>query len=207
MIVKSIEKLSGKNVKVTMEDGISFPLYAGEIKRYSIGEEKHISDDLYEHIMEEIVYKRGRERAMYMLQCSDKTERQLRDKLAAGGYPEKIIEKIINFLKKYGYIDDYGYAVSFIKARKETMSTKMIKYKLMSRGIDKGIIENAFMEVSDMETGSEESIIMEIIRKKKFDYNNSGAKEKNRIIFYLLRKGFNYDDIMESIKKSSKNQW
>lgn len=205
MLVKYIEKLDNKKFKVTMEDGNSFPLYKSEIKKYSIETDADMEDETYDYIIKELLYKRGRERALYILKSSDKTEKQLRDKLAVGGYPSAVIDRIIEFLKKYGYVDDYGYTVSFVKTYAESMSIKMIKYKLMQKGIGRDMIDCAFDECISSDDYSQEKLILEIIRKRNFDYESSDIKEKNKMISHLMRKGFKYDDIVEGIKKSYKN--
>jgi regulatory protein len=48
----------------------------------------------------------------------DQTERELKNKLREAGYPECIIDKTLDYVKSYGYINDSRYAANFIRARK-----------------------------------------------------------------------------------------
>lgn len=205
--VQSIESINKKKAVVTLEDGSSFPMYMGEIRRYGITEGESIETSVYREIMSEILIKRARERAMYILKGADKTEKQLRDKLAAGRYPAPVIDSVIEFLKKYDYINDYDYAMNYIRIYSQTQSIRMIKLKLSGRGIDRDTLEEAVEEYAEQFGYNSEQLIMDIIRKKHFDCSKPDLREKNRMISHLLRKGFKYDEIIECIKKINKKDW
>ena len=113
--VLSVVLLNKKKFKVLLEgtSNVTIALYPSELRRYNIQEGNFLSKEQYKSI-EDILYKRGKERALYYLKNSDKTSYQMRNKLREGFYPENIIEKIIDFLSKYGYIDDLQYAIRYI---------------------------------------------------------------------------------------------
>lgn len=51
-------------------------------------------------ILKEVLFKRARERVLFLLKSSDKTEQELRRKLKDGGYPKEAADYAIDFLKK-----------------------------------------------------------------------------------------------------------
>lgn len=205
MLIECIENLDKKKVLVRLEDGSFFPLYKGDIRKYAIEEAKDIDEEAYNYIMSELVYKRGRERALYILKSSDKTEKQLRDKLTGGNYPPVIIDRIVGFLKGYGYIDDYSYALSYVKAYAGVQSMNMMKSKLALKGIDKNTLNSVIDEYMENNEYDADKLIYDILRKKRFNYDSADIKEKNKIISHLMRKGFKYDNIIECIKNFNKN--
>ena len=71
----------------------------------------------------------------------------------------------------------------------------MIKLKLKEKGIDRELIEAHF----NKNTSDEIDKITKIVEKKKFSFDLS-IDEQNKIKVYLLRKGFNKNDIEKAIR-------
>lgn len=202
MIVKYIEPIDKKRVKVTMEDGCVFPLYKGDIRKHCIEEDNDVPEEKYFYILKDIVEKRGKDRALYLLQSSDKTEKQLRDKLSGGYYPPEIINNIIEFLKGYNYIDDCNFAKNYIDIYLKNNSVFLVKNKLLLKGINKEIIDLAIDEYLEKTQYNPEDLIRRLLEQKHYKFENADFKEKNKIISFLLRKGFNYDEIMGVLKEN-----
>lgn len=205
MLVEKIENIDKRRFLIKFSDESFFPLYKSDIRKYGIEEGSEITTEIYKYIMSELVYKRGKERALYILGSSDKTEKQLRDKLAGGYYPPAVIDGIIDFLKLYGYLDDYEYALNYIKTYTQSQSIRAVKMKLAMKGMDKSIIDNAIEEYLESNEYDSKKLIYDILRKKRFNSDNPDIKERNSIISHLLRKGFKYDEIFECIKNFNKN--
>ena len=51
---------------------------------------------------------------MSLLKDRDYTRKKLFEKLKANGYPDECIEKAVQYVSSYGYIDDKRYAVNYI---------------------------------------------------------------------------------------------
>lgn len=178
MYVTHIEEADKRKAVVYVDEGESFPLYKGEIKRYGIGEMKELSDEDYRHILKDILIKRAKERAMHILQGADRTEKQIREKLEKGRYPSAVIDEVIRFLLKYEYINDYDYSVSYIKTYSKNQSERLMRERLRQKGVDRDIIATA-MEDTMKEVGYDsQSIIIDILRKKKYNNDTADIKEK-----------------------------
>ncbi len=201
MYVTYIEEADKRKAIVYVDGGESFPLYKGEIKRYGIREQNELSDDEYGHIIRDILIKRAKERAMHILQGADKTERQIREKLERGRYPSLVIDEVIKFLLKYEYINDYDYSVSYIKTYSKSQSERLMREKLLQRGVDRDIIVTAMEDAMKEADYDCQSIITDILRRKKYNNDTADIKEKNRMVSHLLRKGFMYEDILASMRE------
>ena len=59
--------------------------------------------------------KAAREKAVYYLQFSGKTECELRKKLADKEFSPASVDYAIDFVKQYGYLDDEDYARRFLE--------------------------------------------------------------------------------------------
>lgn len=200
MIVENIEHIDSKKVKVIFEDGTYIPLYKGELRKYNIETGCELDESVVTHLLE-VLYKRAKERALYILERSDKTKKQLTDKLAGGCYPPAIIDKVTAFLEGYGYIDDESLAKNYIKMYSDTKSLKVIEIKLMQKGIERSIIKNALEEFETENCYNPMPLIEDIVKRKRFDYINADYKERNKIVSHLLRKGFKYEDVIEVLKR------
>lgn len=196
-IVEEIHPYNSKKAKVKLDSGFTFALYKGEIRKYKIKEGQSISDEIYHQIVDDILNKRARERALYLLKDSSKTKRQIIDKLKKDYYPENIIERTIAFLERYNYINDYDFAVNYIEKSIASKSILRIKNDLYIKGISKFKVEEAFMQLNICE---DESIIR-FIEKKIHRYNLEDPKDKLKFYGLLQRNGYRYDTINKVLSR------
>lgn len=194
MYVTDIVRLDKKKSKIVCDEAV-FALYLGEIRRLGIEVGTCISEELYSEIFDEILYKRARERALHLIEVMDRTEYQIRQKLSEGYYPADIIERVIAFLFKYGYIDDIQYAKKYMEYSINSKSKRRISDDLLRKGIKREIINTVLVSNESYEKEQ----IIKILEKKKYNEVSNNFKEKNRVIAYLLRHGYEYDLILESI--------
>ena len=198
MLVTRIESVTKTKFKVYIEEQFAFVLYKGELSRYKIVEGVWLSQETIDCIKTEVLLKRAKLRALHLLNAMDRTEEQLRIKLRQNLYPEDVIEKAIQYVKAFGYVEDQGYAQRFIRNRQNAKSKKELYIALMQKGVAREEIEAA-MEAC-YEEADETEAIRRILEKKRFSPEESTDVEKKKIFDYLLRKGFRSDDIRQVIQ-------
>lgn len=109
---------------------------------------------------------------------------------------ENLLDDIIEYLKDAKYIDDTEYikkTVNNIMILKN-LSIKELKYKLYAKGLDKDLIDDYIYENQDKLIEYEIKSALNIIAKKKTDLEESEIKN------YLLKKGYNQDNINEAFE-------
>lgn len=205
MTVSKIEPLSKSRYKVFIEGQFAFTLYKGELSRYHIAKDNRIDEEVYD-ILRKLVIKRAKLRAMHLLSDMGRTESQLRTKLKQGGYPDEAVEEAIRYVKSFGYINDAEYVRSFIDSRKEKKSKKEIYAALKQKGVDSDIIEQVFEE---MDYGEEDSrqAIEALMRKRNYNPDSADLKEKQKLMGYLMRKGFRYEDVNSMLNSADSDIW
>ena len=203
MTVTKLEPVTKMKYKVFLDEEFAFVLYKGELSRYGIREGVQVEEELHRKIMDEIILKRAKLRAMHLLEDMDRTELGLRDKLKQGLYPQEAIEGAVQYVKSFGYIDDLQYARRFIESRKQMKSRREIYAQLCSKGVASELIEIAFEDC--YETGGEKDAILQLIRKKRVDPARATEEEMRKLYGYLARKGFRYDDIRQVIQNYDEN--
>ena len=127
----------------------------------------------------------------------DRTEQQLRQKLRQGDYPEEIIDRAIDYVKSYRYVDDEGYASRYIDYRKDSKSRQQITQELLRKGISKEMINRVY---EGKEPADETAMIQKWVRKKKVDLETATLQERQKLYQFLMRKGFSSRDISRVLR-------
>ena len=194
MIVTKVEPVSKNRYKVEVDGEFAFVLYRRELSHYQIREECEVSEESFEQIKKEVIIKRAKLRAMHLLNDMDRTESQLRTKLRQSCYTEDVVEAALAYVKSFGYINDVEYARSFIDSRKERKSKKELYAALVQKGVSSEIVEQVFEETDYGEEDSRQAIEA-LMRKRNYNPETADAKEKQKMMGYLMRKGFSYQDV------------
>ncbi len=189
--IAEIRKLSRGRSLVCLEDQEQFPLYQKEVSAFDLREGQELTGEISAEIFNELLPKRCRARAMYLLEQMDRTEVQLREKLRQSYYPQAIIDDAIEYVKGYHYIDDLRYARMYLRDHASSKSMRQMKQELYKKGISKEITEQAAAEAAeDEEFPNEETQIRALLKKRHYDPATKDRKEQQRIYAYLARRGF-----------------
>ena len=195
MTVTKIEAVNKTRYRVYLDDQFAFVLYKGELSRYKVAEGAEIAEDIVNEIRTEVVLKRAKLRALHLLNTMGRTEEQLRRKLKDSDYTEEFVEAAMQYVKSFGYVNDAEYARNFILNRKDKKSRKELYVLLSQKGIEGNILDEVFEEVYD-EDASKEAIYT-ILRKKNYDPETADRIQTQKILAYLTRKGFSYENIRQ----------
>lgn len=158
--------------------------------------------------MNDVSCKKMFARACNYLSRKMRTEYEVRDYLfktfCLDSKNNEIINKVIDNLKKYSYLNDSDYTALFVKnaiARKGK-SLSLLKYELSKKGISEEVINNFFIT----NTFSDEDTAMNILKRVWHRYKNTeGSSGEKKALQYLQRKGFSFDIALKSLR-SMKNQ-
>ena len=191
MIITKLEICHTKKTRVYIDEEFAFVVYPQDIRKYSLKENMELSEIIYRQIMEETIIRRAKQKAMALLQKSDRTEKELSFKLKQAEYPQIAIDYAIEYVKNYNYIDDNRYLEQYISYKKRTKSMRVMEMELRQKGISKEQIQ----EQMEKEAVTDEIAIEKAIRKKIGQKEQLTFEEKQKIASYLYRKGFTEKDI------------
>ncbi len=201
MLVTQVTELTKSRSKVYIDQEFAFVLYKGELHLYHVKEGIELREEDYRTIMQEVLPKRAKLRAMNLLQGREYTTSQLRTKLQQGFYPPEIIEQAIDYVAGFHYIDDLRYAVDYITYHEDTRSRRRIEQDLQGKGISATTLEEAWQLWR--ENGGkqdEQRMIRELLRKKHYDpESETDWKERQKIYAFLARRGFSPEAIRKVI--------
>ena len=196
--ITKTEIIKRGQVRIWINDEPAFRLPADLIKKHHLEEGRTLETEELVSIHKDVLLPAAKKRCLDLLLISDKTRKAVLDRLILEEYPEDVAVLAVEYAESFHYIDDLRYACSFIRTKKETMSSRQIRQKLMEKGVSSEKIEEAF---SLEEPPDEPAQILSWMQKKKFDSNIADQKETERFMRFLVRKGFSYADIRNAMEK------
>lgn len=198
MIITRIEPGTGKRYRVFGDEQFLFSLYGKELKKFHIQEACELSERIITDILNDVIYKRARERALYLLERKPVSIKMMRDKLKQNDYPDSIIEYVIEFLCKYQYLDDTNYIQMYVSTYSASKSRKQLILDLRKKGIDKDLIDTYF---EDNEYSEQECFVKQYYRYVR-GKNMEDYVVRQKVFQYFYRKGFSISLIEKYIRNN-----
>lgn len=108
-------------------------------------------------------------------------------------YSPALVERVMIKLQQKKYVDDEHFTQAWIENRRQStgISLRKLRAELREKGVDNETVERA-MTVSGR---SDKDELSKIIAKKASRYS-----DKQKLIQYLMRQGFQYDDIQTALE-------
>ena len=140
-------------------------------------------DNLKTKVLKYILYKK-------------RSENEVRTKFS-GTIEENLLEDIIEYLKQAKYINDQEYIKKTVNnfLALKNLSIKELKYKLLSKGLNKNDIEDYIYD------NKEELKEYEIKSASNIIYKKSASMEQEEIKQYLLKKGYKSENINSAMEE------
>lgn len=109
------------------------------------------------------------------------------------GVSQSITDRVLERLQEKGYIDDEKFASWWVENRhlKKGISYRKLQSELILKGVDQKIIDKGLANSARDETDD----LKKVIGKKNGKYS-----DEKKLIQYLMRQGFRYDDIINELK-------
>lgn len=141
-------------------------------------------------------FDRGKTKVLRYILYKKRTEQEVRTKFQKD-IEENMLEDIIEYLKEAGYINDKEYIEKTVNNFMilKNMSIKEIKYKLMSKGLNKNDIDDYIYE------NKEELEEYEMKSARNIIYKKSTSMEQEEIVQFLLKKGYKKDNINNAMEE------
>lgn len=191
MIITDIAEHNKTKYKIYVDYEFAFVLYKGELRKYRLQKGEVISEAVYRELIEQVLPKRAKLRAMNLLTKRPYTEQKLREKLMDGLHSQECVDIAINYVKSFGYLDDRAYAQDYIAYHMSSQSRRALEQKLMRKGIDTKIIRECLEEIGGEECAEvEQEQIRQLFLKKFHGQIPQDSAEKTKMMNFFLRKGY-----------------
>lgn len=196
MLITKIEvqKKRKDRYNVFVDGEFRFGLDEGVLARLGLYDKKEIDESEIEQIEKEEVIAKAFNAAVNFLKARERSKKEVRDKLKSKECSEGVIEKVLDKMERLDLVNDKRFAEMFVRDRMKLKpkGKKLLSIELSRKGIAKNIIEESLSEIldKDSEIGLAKIVLEKAIRK----YGDS-PDSKQKVIRYMMSKGFDYDII------------
>ena len=195
--VQPAVKTAGR-YNIYVDGQYSFSLDELQLVQSGLHSGLEINEEQLEHLKSESDYGKNYIRAVDLISRRLRSEREIRDYAYRKQWTKQNTERVIDRLKSRGYLNDEVFAKTFAESRLRSgrYSKKRIKLDLQKKGIRGDIIaEILHDEVHD------DDALDKLVAKRINRYNDD-----RKLIAYLMRNGFQYDDVINAIQRFRRDE-
>lgn len=196
-----VQKRNSERVNIFLDGEYAFSISMELAYKEGVKVNSEIDAERLKEIANKESFIRCRESALRIIERNYKTEKEVREKLVLKGYEQEAIDKAIDFLKEYKFLDDGNYTKMFIKNKLNSQGSQKIKYSLMQKGVSKEVIEK---ELSNVDREEEKISALNLAKKKIntiMKRETDTYKISGKLYRFLMTKGFNYELVKEVVKE------
>lgn len=156
-----------------------------------------ITPSLFDQLIESEERSAARDYFFRILSRRDHSRKELRDKAFKKGYSGDHITDILDEFEAKEYINDQKFALAFTREKFEfnNWGPYKIRTQLFKKGITKQVAEQCIQQVFGAD--SIRDSMMDLIQKKRQRYQREPEEKRRKKMFdFLMRKGYNSEDIL-----------
>ncbi len=194
-------KRNKERVNIYIDEEFVFAIYMELVYRFNLKVNEEVDKEKLTEIAKVENLSKCKDSALKTIERSYKTEKEIRDKLLNKEFDEETVEKTINFLKEYTFIDDLKFTKMYVKDRIRTQGRNKIKYALIQKGVNKYLVDEVLQE---LDRNDEEERALLICEKKYLSIckrEEDDFKIKNKLIRYMLGRGYEYEVARNVVSK------
>ena len=205
------QKKNSKRFNIYLDGKFAFGADEDSLVDHRLIVGKELSQEEFERVLFATEVGKLMERMYGLFSVRGRSEKEVRDYLRQLNFKRKLKDKealsdtvmdaLIERLKQKDFLNDERFANEWIHARRNSKQKGInaIKSELYQKGIEREIIERLLdprlrEDDNDSEYESEEKLAMQSLEKKVKNIEIlEDPREKQRILGFLMRKGFSYD--------------
>lgn len=143
---------------------------------------------------------RAREYALRLLEYRERSEQEIKERMARKNYDERLIKSTIEFLKNHNLVNNRRFARMWTEScLRRSYGRWKVQADLNKKGIDKEIIEEVLRE--SYSKVDEIQMALALIQKKWPSLKKEENALLRRVSDFLKRRGFPFEVIAEVIRQ------
>lgn len=193
------QKKNHERHSVFIDGAFAFGIGETDLLYYKLSEGAEISEERLAYIVDQVIYTKALDKAMVYLSYKARTTREIKDRLSREDYGSAVVERVMDTLAKYHYVDDEKYTVDYIQSRIRISGygTYRIKQELWKKGITGQAVDSVLVGMSPDELSAAKKMLEKKLRYH--DPEDLDRRERKRCSDYLSRRGFSYDIIKKAL--------
>lgn len=192
-----VQKKNALRFSLFVEDQFLIGVSDSTLTAFNLKKGVTITPSLFSKILQKEDEWSIREYFIRLLGRRDHARKELRDKALRKNYPVSSIESILNELEEKKYINNAAFAEKYAcdKFEFNNWGVHKIRAELFKKGVNEGDIDQALAQFGEAEL---KETIVELIRKNKRKFQRAAPEKRKKKIFdYLLRKGYDSNNILK----------
>jgi len=140
--------------------------------------------------------------ALMLLGYRERSLREIRMRMRRRGYEEKLIDRVVNYLKDRNLINDKRFAQLWAESRiKKGYGSWRIKSEFEQKGVDREMTDEI---LKDLYSGIDEvQVALDLVKKKRWLLKEP-QRLTERVSSLLRRRGFSFEVISNVVEKIHK---
>lgn len=190
-----------------LDDKFAFSLPAETLVKAGLAENQIISSEKVAALIEENDFFTTYDKVLNFLSFRPRSKFEISQYLSKKEVGEKTKDKIMDKIKKLGFLDDEKFARWLVEQRSGTRpkGKYFLEEELRQKGVDKPLIKELMGELRPKESDFE--LAQKLALNKLENWKNLPSKEvKNKLFGFLFRRGFSYEVVGEVIDKLCKRE-
>lgn len=218
MILELHEK-TGRKYTLTLNGEKYCRCYPADLRSFGVtefseGQEAEVSEEALAEFERTVFLPRAKRRSLMLLGKKEYTKREMTKKLSTDGYPDSVVQTVLDWLAEFHYVDDFSFAERYAFSLLSRHSEREIVQKMQQKGFEKDLTKEALASAKERyreeHTGAfdsdglgegaevlspEQEAIRAVLRKKGYRPEAVDAEKKQKLVMSLYRKGFSLSDI------------
>lgn len=193
--VEPQERHGGRRVNVFVEGRYAFSLALELADSLRVGQFVSRSD--VERLLDADQLQRATDAALRFLASRPRSEREVRARLARGGYAEPVVEQVLEKLRRYGLVDDAAFARYWIEQRQtfRPRGARLLRQELRLKGVDAEVAAESLVTVEDetedaYRAGAKKAVGLRGLDRRQF---------REKLGAFLARRGFDWETIRSAV--------
>ena len=205
----SIQARDANRVNVSVDGKYRFSLDVFQVGQLGLRVNQEVSESEVQELEQESQFGKLYGRALEYSMVRPRSIKEMRDYLwrkthatryksrtgeikEREGVSQAIADRVLERLMDKGYLDDEAFTRFWVENRhvRKGVSVRRLKLELSQKGVDREIVAH-MVEASSR---NDEDELMKIIAKKRSRY-----PDKQKLVQYLVRQGFSYDDVTRAV--------
>lgn len=202
MLVTAIEdqKRDPAKSNVYLDGQFAFSLLKQDVLYFRIKVGEELSEDTFQYIQDSLLYIRAQEIALHFIGYKMRTEAEVCRKLEEKEIQPEIQDRVMEFLKKYDYVNDVLYVQKYVQERERLAPRGKNLLQLELR--QKGVAEKTIAAVlAEMELDEADAAVRLLAKKLRHAALPLDQKQKQKLLAFLMRKGFDFETAKEAISQ------
>ena len=199
MRITAIERRRGsRRVTLRVDHCLAVPLSTEVLALLRL----RAGDELTEQRLKEMREAEARHEAfssaLRLLSYRQRSERELRDRLARKRVAQPLCDEVIARLRELSLIDDEAFARSYVQSRDQTSprGRRLLAQELLTKGIPRRAIQGPLADVDELGAAYRAAA-----RRARSLASQTYADFRRRLGDFLLRRGFGYDVARETVDR------